>query len=306
MKNQTIKPRLIVHGGAWNIPDELVDAHVSGVQQAVHSTAPDLMNGRSAIEIVEAAVNILEELPVFDAGRGSFLNAIGEIELDAMIMDGANLEFGAVAALQNILHPVSVAKSIYAHPDHCFFVGAGAQQFARENGFSEIQPEELLTDRELELFQKLKEQDNFRPHHPFGETPKGTVGAVALDINGNIAAATSTGGTPRKLPGRVGDSPIIGAGTYADNSSGGVSVTGWGESIMKVLLAKTICDGMSASNAQLAIEQALLLLQRRVGGLAGAVAIDNNGRYGLAHNTPRMAYAFLETEGKVTAGINLN
>lgn len=306
MKKQTKSPRLIVHGGAWDIPDELVEEHITGVYQAITDIAPQMQQGMSALEAVEAAVNILEELPVFDAGRGSFLNAAGEIELDAMIMDGSNLEFGAVAALQNILHPVSVAKSIYHHPDHCFFVGAGAQQFARENGFEEVQPESLLTDKELALFQKLKKQDDFRPHHPFGETPKGTVGAVALDSSGNIAAATSTGGTPRKLSGRVGDTPIIGAGTYADNSSGGVSATGWGESIMKVLLAKTICDGMIHSDAQSATGKALSILQQRVGGLAGAVTIDKNGRYGMAHNTPRMAFAFLEANGTVTAGIDLN
>ncbi|MEL6820531.1 MAG: isoaspartyl peptidase/L-asparaginase, partial [Calditrichota bacterium] len=184
MKEQIIKPKLIVHGGAWDIPDKLVDEHITGVRQAITHILPQIQQGLPALEAVEAAVNILEELPVFDAGRGSFLNAVGEIELDAMVMNGSDLEFGAVAALQNILHPISVAKSILHHPDHCFFVGAGAQQFARDNGFTEISPQELLTDRELALFQKLKQQNNFRPHHPFGETPKGTVGAVALDING--------------------------------------------------------------------------------------------------------------------------
>ncbi|MGH1364599.1 MAG: isoaspartyl peptidase/L-asparaginase [Calditrichia bacterium] len=297
--------RLIVHGGAWDIPDALVDDHISGVRSAIEQVAPQLEAGMNAIDAVEAAVNVLEAHPVFDAGRGSFLNADGEIELDAMIMNGRDLNFGAVAALQNILHPISVAKAVYTHPDHCFFVGRGAQRFAADHGFPELKPEELLTDRELEYFHQIKSDPDFKPHHPFEETPKGTVGAVAMDANGNIAAATSTGGTPRKMPGRVGDTPLIGSGTYADNSSGGVSVTGWGEAIMKVLLAKTICDSLTSKTADAAIQNALNILRTRVSGLAGAIAVSRTGEYGLAHNTPRMAFAYQQTDGDIKAGIRL-
>jgi len=235
-----MQPKLIVHGGAWNIPNEMDSAHQNGVTAALKAGYAILEQGGSALDAVEKAVNIMEADDTFDAGRGAFLNEIGEIELDAMIMDGRDLGYGAVGAVQNLLNPVSLARKVMEQTEHCFLVGKGAQLFAQRMGFEALDPKALLTTRELEFYHNIKDQVDFKTHHPFQNEPRDTVGAVAMDAQGNLAAATSTGGTARKMVGRVGDSPMPGAGGYADNELGAVSTTGWGESIMKVLLAK-IC-----------------------------------------------------------------
>jgi beta-aspartyl-peptidase (threonine type) len=312
-----MRARLIVHGGAWNIPEEYEAAHLEGVHRAVAEVFPKLRGGACALDAVEMAVQILEEDPTFNAGRGAVLNAIGEIELDAMIMDGATLDLGAVAALQNILHPVTVARLVMECTEHCLLVGAGAQRFARQMGMLEVQTAELLTERELEFYQRTKEDPAFRTIGPFqlrpqlGEAgagaasphPLGTVGAVAMDDKGNLAAATSTGGTAGKLPGRVGDSPLAGAGTYADNSCGAASATGWGEAVIRTVLAKTACDLMANHLAQAAAERAVERMRKRVQGLAGIILIDRRGNYGLAYSTPKMAVAYAESSGKVLAHV---
>jgi beta-aspartyl-peptidase (threonine type) len=234
-----LKPRLIVHGGAWDIPDQYVDEHAAGVRHAIQQVFPLLEDGCSAIDAVEAAVNILEADPTFDAGRGAFLNAQGNIELDAFIMDGKALDFGSIAAVPNLLHPVSLARKVMGAKDFRFLVGDGALLYARECGMQEVKPEELLTARELAFYEQIKSSQSFSIAKAFsGPTPMDTVGAVAQDVHGNLACATSTGGTPRKHPGRVGDSPIIGSGGYADNALGAASSTGYGESLMRVMLCK--------------------------------------------------------------------
>lgn len=298
-------PKLIVHGGAWNIPDEFVAAHLNGVTNAIQKIYPLLLDGLSAVDAVEQAVNILEADPTYDAGRGAFLNEIGEIELDALIMDGRNLNVGSVAAVQNLLHPVSLARKVMDKTEHCLLVGKGAMKFAKKMGFEELPPEELLTERELLFFNKIKNDTNFRTELPFEFTAMDTVGAVAMDAKGNFAAATSTGGTARKLVGRVGDSPIVGAGGYADNELGAVSTTGWGESIMKVLLAKTVCDAFVTQPAMLAAQLGIDILKKKVNGLGGVIGIDHCGAYAFAHNTPRMAFAYAEENGKVIANIKI-
>ncbi len=300
-----MKTRLIVHGGAWNIPDEQVEAHVKGVRKAVENISPLLEKGMSALDAVEAAVNILEEDPTFDAGRGAFLNAQGKIELDAMIMDGKNLDYGAVAAVQNLMHPVSLARKVMERTEHCLLVGSGAQDFAKSIDFPELAPEALLTERELAFFQQIKNDPNFKTHDPFKNNPMDTVGAVAMDQWGNIAAATSTGGTPRKLAGRVGDSPLIGAGAYADNELGGTSATGWGESIMKVLLSKTVCDLFGEYPPSIAAALGIGILEDRVKGLGGIIGINHQGEYGFGHNTERMAHAYISTDGEIFASIEI-
>jgi beta-aspartyl-peptidase (threonine type) len=296
-------PKLIVHGGAWNIPEEHVPAHLHGVRKAIAATYPKLEGGCSALDAVEMAVNILEADPTFDSGRGAFLNERGEVELDAMIMDGRDLSLGAVAALQNILHPVSVARKVMEETEHCLLAGAGALIFAKKMGFEELPPQSLLTGRELEFFEQIKNDPNFKTHQPFADGPRDTVGAVALDAQGNLAAATSTGGTARKLVGRVGDSPIPGAGGYADNELGAASTTGWGESIMKVLLAKTVVDAFGRMTSLEAAAHGISILQNKVGGLGGVIGIDRRGHYAFHHNTPKMAFAYWE-EG-VKSGIRV-
>jgi beta-aspartyl-peptidase (threonine type) len=296
-----MNPKLIVHGGAWNIPKRFHEAHIKGCKAAIDLVYPKLINGISALEAVEKAVNILEDDPTFDAGRGAFLNAEGEIELDALICDGITLNFGAVAAVKNILHPVSLAKLVLNHPEHCFLVGEGAQKFLREHNFPEIRTEDLLTKRELIYYRKIKHDLKFRTKQPFEPKPMGTVGAVAMDMYGNFAAATSTGGTSRKLPGRVGDSPIIGAGGYADNKTGGVSATGFGEAIMKILLSKYVCDLFEVKTGMEACKNGIEELQDRVEGLGGVIGITKNGDYAYAYNTPYMAFAYFDSKkGTIT------
>ncbi|MBX2873308.1 MAG: isoaspartyl peptidase/L-asparaginase [Saprospiraceae bacterium] len=295
--------RLIVHGGAWSIPDEMDAAHLNGVQKALETVYPALQAGISALQAVEQAVNILEEDPTFDAGRGAFLNDQGEIELDAIIMDGRDLSFGAVAAVQNLLHPVSLAQQVMVKTDHSMLVGKGAQAFARAIGMEELDPTVLLTERELAYYHQIKEDPNFKSHHPFEPLPSDTVGAVAMDKDGNLAAATSTGGTPRKMAGRVGDSPIIGAGAYADNQTGAVSTTGWGESIMKVLLAKTVCDRMEHTNAEEAARFGVQVLREKGKGYGGLIGVNAQGDYSFAYNTEKMAWGWVDTRGTIQARI---
>jgi beta-aspartyl-peptidase (threonine type) len=297
-KNLKRTPRLIVHGGAWSIPDSLLDAHLEGIRSAVCNIFPQLESGLSAIDAVELAVKEMELNPCFDAGRGSFLNELGEIEMDAMIMDGRTLDFGSVAALKNFLHPVSIARRLMEETEHCMLVGKGAALFARKTGFVEAGPEKLLVGRELDFYRKIKDDPDFRTHHAFLPSPMGTVGAVAMDTHGNLAAATSTGGTPRKLSGRVGDSPIIGAGTYAENGTGAVSATGWGESILRVMLAKRCIDLFTSFTAREAAIEAIKYLSNKVDGRAGLIGISSNGEYAFAHNTKRMAFAFIDASGR--------
>lgn len=290
-------PKLIVHGGAWDIPVAYHGHHLNGVHTAVEQVYPLLKQGMNAVDAVEQAVNILEADPTFDAGRGAFLNREGGIELDAMIMDGSTLDFGAVAAVKNLIHPVSLAKKMMASPDFRMLVAEGAQAFARTQGFEELSPEELLTKRELDFYRTIKNDAGFRPIDAFsGPLPSDTVGAVALDRDGNLACATSTGGTPRKHPGRVGDSPIIGSGAYADNTLGAASSTGYGESIMRVVLCKTACDLLRHTGAMEAAGQSINILAERGKGFGGIILIDQEGRYGYNHNTPFMAYALVENE----------
>jgi beta-aspartyl-peptidase (threonine type) len=299
------EPRLIVHGGAWDIPDQYVDAHITGVRKAVEAVFPRMEEGLSALEAVEHAVNILESDPTFDAGRGAFLNSLGEIELDALIMDGATLDFGAVAAVKNLLHPVSLARKIMDEKDFRMLAGEGAQRFARTKGFTELQPETLLTERERKFFAQIKKDPEYRPIHSFsGSTPQDTVGAVALDKTGSLACATSTGGTPRKHPGRIGDSPIIGCGAYAENNLGAASSTGYGESIMKVILCKTACDRLEHESSMDAACKSIKILKQKGKGFGGIILLNSKGKYGFCHNTPRMAFAFA-ADTEVHAAIHM-
>lgn len=304
-----MQPKLIVHGGAWDIPDEHVDAHVAGVRASVEKIFPLLNDGMTALEAVELAVNVLEEDPTFDSGRGAFLNAKGEIELDAFIMDGKELDFGAVAGVRNLLNPVSLARKVMDEKDFRILIADGAMQFAEEKGFTELDPRELLTARELEFYEQIKNDGQFSILEAFGgkgSTPSDTVGAVALDKDGNLACATSTGGTPRKHPGRVGDSPIIGSGGYADNELGAASSTGYGESILRVMLCKSACDLLRDNDPMGAAGGSMDLLLRRGKGYGGVIMISPDGQYGFAHNTPRMAFAYADDDGSVNAAIKID
>jgi beta-aspartyl-peptidase (threonine type) len=298
------QPALIVHGGAWDIPDDQVNAHINGCRSACEVGWRLLREGTSALDAVEAAVREMEDDPTFDAGRGSYLNAAGQVELDALIMDGATLSAGSVAAVQHVRNPVSLARLVMEKSEHVMLVAKGAERFAREQGLPVCGPEDLLVGRELERWRVAQGNPDRLISQAFGTVYRDTVGAVARDTQGNIAAATSTGGTPNKLPGRVGDSPLIGCGAYAHNRSGGVSATGHGEALMKVVMSKTTCDLVASGlDAQRAAKAAIQVLAERVKGLGGVIVVDSEGRIGAAHNTPRMAHAYATNEGEIIARI---
>ncbi|MDD1773262.1 MAG: isoaspartyl peptidase/L-asparaginase [Methanomassiliicoccales archaeon] len=295
---------IIVHGGAWDIPENAHEMHKRGCLNAARIGHHLLADGESALDAVEAAVRSMEEDPTFDAGRGSFLNSDAEVEMDAMIMEGGDLDLGSVAAVQSIMHPITLARKVMELTPHCMIVGEGALRFAKRVGMETVTTAELLTQNELERWRIIKAEHRYEQRRIFEGEPKpserrGTVGAVALDKNGLIAAATSTGGTPQKLPGRVGDSPIVGCGTYADNSSAGVCATGMGESLMKVIPARRVCEAIEMGmNPMDAAAATIEHLGRRVNGLGGVIVLDRNGKVGHAFNTPHMASAYIDAEGK--------
>ncbi|MCX6137407.1 MAG: isoaspartyl peptidase/L-asparaginase [Ignavibacteriales bacterium] len=286
---------LMIHGGAWDIPDDLVEAHRQGVARALAIGWEILSKGGSSIDAVEKSINAMEDDPTFDAGRGSFVNSIGEIELDASIMNGSTFRAGAIAAVQNIRYPISLARSIMENSEHILLVGTGAVRFGREHGILQCRDDDLLVGRELERWKELQGKENVSTKDAFRKKrPGDTVGAVALDENGLIVAGTSTGGTPNKYPGRVGDSPLIGCGTYADSTIGGVSCTGWGEAIIKVVLAKTVVDMMEHNGGDpvAAATQAIERLEEKVEGYGGVIVLNREGVPAVFFNTPRMARAY--------------
>ncbi|PYX29508.1 MAG: peptidase T [Acidobacteria bacterium] len=295
-------PVLVVHGGAWAMPDDMVEAHIRGVQNAMAAGWRVLDRGGSALDAVEEAVVIMEDDETFDAGRGSFLNRDGKVQLDALIMDGATLRAGGVGCVEHLRNPVRAARKILSESPHVYFVGEGAERFAAEHGISLCQNEDLIIPREIERLRQYQ-----APQHGddlFAPTiSHDTVGAVALDRDGNIAAATSTGGTLNKAPGRLGDSSLIGCGCYANNESAAVSTTGWGEPIMKLVLAKWTADRIAAGNLpEWSAQEAMNYLKQRVNGHGGIIVLDPSGHIGIAHNTPRMAWAY-KTVQKEEAGI---
>ena len=300
---------VIVHGGAWDIPDDAVKDHLNGVQAACHRAHNLLQDGFSALDAVEACVRLLEEDPTFDAGKGSFVNQIGEVEMDAIIATD-EYGIGSVCAIQNVLHPISVARRIMEKTKHVMLIGDGANKFAKEQHFPECSPEELLIGRELERYHEIKKMKHFDSKTAFGTYQKtngmGTVGCVCLDKSGHIAIAVSTGGTPFKQPGRVGDTPLWGSGGYVE-SFGGSAATGFGEDLIRVMISRQsidlLKDGLSPQESA---TKAISLLGQKVNGLGGVIILNKNG-VGLSFNTPRMAYAFQTDEDTaVVSGINPN
>ena len=298
---------LVVHGGAWGIPDDMVEAHLNGVRNAIAAGWHALSHGGSAADAVEEAVVIMEDDDAFDAGRGSFLNREGKVQLDALIMDGATLRAGGLGCVEHIRNPIRAARKILSESPHVYFVAEGAERFAAEHGIPLCKNEDLIIPREVERLREFQSRTSEERADLFAPTiSHDTVGAVALDRDGNIAAATSTGGTLNKAPGRLGDSSLIGCGCYADNESAAVSTTGWGEPIMKLVLAKWSADRVFAGNApQWVVLEAMEYLKNRVAGHGGIILLDARGRFGIAHNTPRMAWAF-KTASEESSGIERN
>jgi L-asparaginase / beta-aspartyl-peptidase len=304
-----LKPSLIIHGGAWNIPDEAVEDCRAGIGRALEAGWKILSGGGSAMDAVEAAIVTLEDDPTFDAGIGSHLNRDGRVQLDAIVMDGATLKAGAVAGVERVRNPIRLARRVLEKSEHMMLVGAGAEKFAAENDIPLCKPESLILDRERTAWRRCLEDTHAAEHHVGHES--GTVGAVALDTHGHLIAGTSTGGTCCKFPGRVGDSPLIGCGCYADSEAGGVSCTGHGEGIMKIVMAKMATDLLHdqrvlvphrkkrglQSLAQAVADACVRKLAHRAHTTGGLILLDHAGRPAAAFNTPRMAYGFVEANG---------
>ncbi|HET6365982.1 MAG TPA: isoaspartyl peptidase/L-asparaginase [Pseudomonadales bacterium] len=267
-------PTLIVHGGAGADPHDGREELREGVAEAVRAGWDRLVAGGSSLDAVEAAVRALEDHPRFNAGRGSVLTSAETVEMDASIMEGDGLTNGAVACVTGLRHPITLARKILEAGRHSFFVGEGALAQAQALGVPLCDPAELVTARQKERLRTVQ---------------AGTVGAVALDRAGVVAAATSTGGTSGKAPGRVGDSPLIGCGTYAESTLGGVSCTGDGEAIIRVVLARRTLDILkSVDDPMLACRVAMDVLTEEGRGGGGLICVDWKGRLGWAHSTPLM------------------
>jgi beta-aspartyl-peptidase (threonine type) len=322
---------LLVHGGAWAIPASEAPAHEGGVRAALDIGYAILSRGGSALDAVEASVVVLENDPAFDAGRGSFLTSDGSVQLDALLMDGGRMKAGGVACVERLRNPIQAARLVLEQSPHVYFVGRGAEEFAASHGMSLIDNRELVLDRERERLARAQSRqaaglsdETFSGHilhddkspetaavlvssaesgptHPPHLDSHDTVGAVALDAYGNLAAGTSTGGTLNKTPGRVGDSSLIGCGCYADNLSAAVSLTGWGEPIMKLVLGKWATDRVAAGTApEFAAREAISYLFNRLGGHGGIILLGPDGRFGMAHNTPAMAWGLATPAGLQT------
>jgi beta-aspartyl-peptidase (threonine type) len=324
-----MKPILLIHGGAWAMPDDAIAAHERGIAAALEAGWKQLARGGTAVDAVEAAVTVMEDDDTFDAGRGSFLTRDGRVQLDALLMNGADLKTGGVACVERLRNPIQAARLVLEKSPHVYFVGTGAERFATQHGMRLVDNTELIVPRERERLMTFQRNEaagqpdttfsgadvaeiaqntlpeEFRIDDPTLHSHD-TVGAVAIDQFGNLAAGTSTGGTLSKAPGRVGDSSLIGCGCYADNLSAAVSLTGWGEPIMKLVLGKWAVDRVAAgATPQEAATDAIAYLFDRMGGHGGMILMGPDGSFGIAHNTPRMAWGIATAEGR-ELGITMN
>lgn len=301
-----MKPAIIVHGGAWDMPDSQVQAHMDGCELSAQRGHEILSKGGCALDAVEEAVVVMEDDPIFDAGRGSVLNQLGQVEMDAIIMDGNSLRSGAVAAIRHVRNPIRVARKLMEKTEFSMLVGDGALRFASANGFSECTEEDLLVGRELEDYREFLRTGVLRTEEHFVGEKRNTVGACAIDKEGHVACATSTGGTPRKLAGRVGDSPLIGSGGYADDHVGAASATGWGEKILAVVLSKNALDLLRMGGSPTgACKDAVENMRTRVNGYGGLIMVDSKGMLGYYFNTPRMAYAYIDGNGRKKTSVKM-
>jgi beta-aspartyl-peptidase (threonine type) len=277
-------PIIVVHGGAgaWPRFPERIAPALAACERAAAAGRAIVAAAGAALDAVEAAVRVLEDEPVLNAGRGSYANTAGEVEMDALLMDGADLRLGAVAAIQRVRNPVALARAVMDRTPHTLLVGNGASRFADEIGFPRCDVAELLAGRSA----------------PVADT----VGAVARDAAGNVAVAASTGGIPRKLPGRVGDTPLVGSGAYADNATCAVTATGDGEALMRITISRLVRDLVErGATPQEACDAAMIVLSARTGGQGGLIALDGHGRAGASFNSPAMPVAVAFADGRVAS-----
>ncbi len=313
---------VVLHGGAGVIERKNMDpkteaAYRASIHAALEKAADTLDKGGSALDAVEAAIRMMEDDPLFNAGRGAVFTATGKNELDAAIMDGSNLKAGAVAGVTRTRHPISLARAVMEKSLHVMLVGTGADEFAASHGLEMVDPGFFFTERRWQgLVKELQREGKPIPPRPAGAPPApgkpvaeigppdahkfGTVGVVALDKQGNIAAGTSTGGLTAKMWGRVGDSPIIGAGTYADNRSCAVSGTGTGEYFIRLTVARTICALVQYKGVglQAAADEVIQHQLTEMKGDGGVIAIDTKGDMVWSFNTPGMYRARVAEGGK--------
>jgi L-asparaginase / beta-aspartyl-peptidase len=284
---------IVVHGGAGLVEASRHDACRAGCEAAVRAGVAVLAGGGSAIDAVVAAVRVLEDDPEFNAGVGCALTRDGTPELDAAVMDGATLGFGAIGAVPRLRRPIDLAREVMRDGEHALLVGEAAWDFAIDRGFAPS--DEMVTERARSRLARWRVKGA-------DDGPRGTVGACALDAAGHLAAATSTGGTMGKRRGRVGDSPIAGCGTYADDEGGAASATGHGESILKVTLTRQVIDRLRAgASAREAAERSLADLARRTGGEAGIIVVDRHGQVATPHLSPDMPHAWGSADGIFSA-----
>ena len=298
---------IAVHGGAGTISRaeltaEQEAAYRERLAAAVQAGHQILSSGGSSVQAVQAAVNLLEDAPMFNAGKGAVFNAEGRNELDASIMDGATRNAGAVASVRHVRNPIDLAISVMNNSRHVMLSGEGAEEFAREQGFDFVEPDYFFTEERWEALQRARARESAGLE--YRQDLFSTVGAVALDQHGNLAAGTSTGGMTNKRFGRIGDSPIIGAGTFADNASCAVSATGHGEYFIRWVVAYDICQrvaaGASLADAAYEVVNRVLV---KAGGDGGIIAVDAAGNIAMPFNTEGMYRASISTSGELVTGI---
>lgn len=310
-------PRLgfVIHGGAGvisrgSLSPEREKEYRAKLEEAVLAGYKALQAGRPSLDAVEIAIRILEDSPLFNAGKGAVFTNEGKNELDASIMDGKTLGAGAVAGLTRVKNPITLARAVMEKSEHVMMVGAGAEKFAEQQKIDLVDPKYFWTESRWNALQRIlkeekEKEEKSKDHGSLIEAEKpankfGTVGAVALDKDGNLAAGTSTGGMTNKRFGRVGDAPIIGAGTYANNATCAVSATGWGEFFIRLSVARDISSLMEyrAMTVQQAADLVIKTKLQKLGGDGGVIAIDKFGNIGVSFNSEGMYRAYINAEGK--------
>ncbi len=309
---------LVIHGGAGtilkkNMTAEKEQAYINSLQQALNVGSEILKNGGTALAAVEAAVKVLEDNPLFNAGKGAVFTNEGKNELDAAIMDGRTLKAGSVASVTTIKNPIEAARLVMTNSEHVMLIGKGAEQFAAKNGCTTVEPSYFYTTERWKALQKAKADEENKLHKEGAllkqkenhDEKYGTVGAVALDYYGNLAAATSTGGMTNKRYNRVGDAPIIGSGTYADNNTCAISCTGWGEYFIRLVMAKSIAGMMEYGNLSLnnAANEMVMKKLPALGGDGGLIAVDKNGNIAMPFCTEGMYRGYIKSNGETAIKI---
>lgn len=313
---------LVIHGGAGTILKEQMTpqkeaAYKKGLEEALAAGNTILKSGGSALDAVVAAVKVMEDNPLFNAGKGAVFTNEGKNEMDAAIMDGSNRKAGSVAGVTTIKNPVTAARAVMEKSEHVMMAGKGAEKFAAANGCVMVEPSYFFTEERWKGLLKARQLDSLkaRPDHDSTHTllkqpgnrdyKYGTVGAVALDVKGNLAAATSTGGMTNKKYGRIGDAPVIGAGTYANNTTCAISCTGWGEYFIRLVMAKSVSDRMelAGESLQQATQEMILKQLPAMGGDGGLIAVDVKGNIAMPFNTKGMYRGYIKANGETAVDI---